>query len=140
VPGAPLESECFQLCHAVSPDGFIAIITLTQTSPQGALALVHALEWLAANGNVAIAALCRELPVRNPPFERLLYGARAVIPDGLLSTHVDNSEDELPGGEPREASPLALLLPPVDGRPHPQSLSVCSSSPMPKDPPNDITA
>ncbi len=122
VPGAPVESEWFQLCHAVNPDGLIAVITLDQTSPQGALALVHALEWLAANGNVAIAALCRELPVRAPPFDRLLYGARVVIPDSLLSTHVDNTEDESPGGEAREASPLALLLPPVDGRPHPQSL------------------
>jgi very-short-patch-repair endonuclease len=121
VAAAAPETEWSQLCHAISPNGLIAVLTV-EMSPQGALAVVHALEWLAANGNTAIAVLCRELPPGEPPFDRLLYNARAVVPDVLLPPHIDNPEDDPSGAEAFEASPVTLLLPPVHGRPHPQSL------------------
>ncbi len=121
VPAAAPETEWSQLCHAVSPNGLIAAVTV-EASLQGALAIVHALEWLAANGNAAIVVLCRDLPPCEPPFDRLLYNARAVAPDLLLPTHIDNLKDNLTGEETCAVPPVALLFPPVYGRPHPQSL------------------
>jgi very-short-patch-repair endonuclease len=121
VPVASLETEWFQLCHAVNPDGLIAVITLEESSPQSALTSVHAFEWLARNANVAIAVLRRELPPREPPFDRLLYGARSVRSDILLPPHVENAGREAPSAEAFDVSSVSLLLPPVHGRPHPQS-------------------
>jgi very-short-patch-repair endonuclease len=118
VPGAAAEIEWSQFCHTIGPSGLITVIPLHEACSQDPWAVVHALEWLAANSDVAIAVLCRELPPHEPPFDRLLYGARVVTPDILLATHVENTDRE----EAFEASPVALLLPSVQGRPHPQSL------------------
>jgi very-short-patch-repair endonuclease len=114
VPDAAADIEWSQLCHAVDPKGLITVVTLPRASLRDALGVVHALEWLAANGNVAIVILCDELPSREPPFDRLLYGARAIVPDVFLPTHVD-------GAQAGDASLVALVLPAVHGRPHPQS-------------------
>jgi very-short-patch-repair endonuclease len=116
VLGAAAEMEWSQLCHAISPNGLIAATTVDQSFPQSAVAAVHALEWLAANGNVAIAVLCRELPSPDPPFDRLLYGARAVRPDDREIEPDNRQAIEV------EASPATLLLPSVHGYPHPMSL------------------
>src|SRR5262249_42502624 len=91
VPGAPAELEWFQLCHAINPNGLIAVVSLEELSPQSALPAVHAFEWLAANANVAIAVLCRELPPHEPPFDRLMYGARSVRPEILVPTQVEKA-------------------------------------------------
>lgn len=121
VPVASLETEWFQLCHAVNPNGLITVVTLEESSPQGALAVVHAFEWLARNGNVAVAVLCRELPPREFPFDRLLYGARSVRPDILLPPHGESDGCESVFARAFEVPSVSLLLPPVYGRPHPQS-------------------
>src|SRR5262249_36824333 len=115
VPKAGPETEWFQLCHAVNPNGLIAAVTLEESSPQSALVVVQAFERLAANGNVALAVLCRELPPNEPPFDRLLYGARSLLP-----TQVENLRREAAGAD--AVSSVSLLLPPVYGRPHPQSV------------------
>jgi very-short-patch-repair endonuclease len=90
-----------------------------ESSPEGALAIVHALEWLASNGNAAVAVLCRELPPPEPPLDRLLYSAVTVAPDALWPTRIKGDQNSAEGFED---SPIALLLPPVYGKPHPQSL------------------
>lgn len=120
--GAP-DIEWPQLCHAVNPNGLIAVVTLDEWPSQSSLAVVHALEWLALNGNVAIAILCRELPPWVPPFDRLLYGAREVTPEALpLAARYDYAEGETDDALATEASPVIILLPSVHGRPHPMSL------------------
>jgi very-short-patch-repair endonuclease len=118
VPGAGAETEWSQFCYTISPSGLIAVVPLDEACSQDPWAVVRALEWLAANSDVAIAVLCRALPPHEPPFDRLLYGARVVTSDILLATHVENADCK----EAIEAPPLALLLPSVQGRPHPQSL------------------
>jgi very-short-patch-repair endonuclease len=120
VPEAPAEMEWSQLCHAVNPNGLIAVVTLEESSPQSALPVVHAFEWLATNGNVAIAVLCRKLPPREPPFDRLMYGAQSVRPEILSPTQVE-AASEVVGSESFDVPSVSLLLPPVHGRPHPQS-------------------
>lgn len=122
VPEAVAETEWFQLCHAVNPNGLIAVATLHESFPQNALPVVHAVEWLAANGNVAIAIICRELPPREPPFDRLLYGARSVTPELILPSHFANTGREASAEALDDASYITLLLPSVHGRPHPQSV------------------
>jgi very-short-patch-repair endonuclease len=121
VPGAAAEIEWSQLCHAVNPNGLIAVVTLEGSSPQSTLPVVRAFEWLAANANVAIAILCRELPPREPPFDRLMYGAQSVRPEILLPTQVENAASEVADEESFDVPSVTLLLPPVHGRPHPQS-------------------
>jgi very-short-patch-repair endonuclease len=124
VPGAAAELEWFQLCHAINPNGLIAVVTLEESSPQSALPAVHAFEWLAANGNVAIAVLCRELPPPEPPFDRLTYGARSVRPEIFSPTQVEKAAPEAADVEAFDlpsVPSVSVLLPPVHGRPHPQS-------------------
>jgi hypothetical protein len=121
VPETAAELEWFQLCHAINPNGLIAVVTLEELSPQSALPAVHAFEWLAAHANVAIAVLCRELPPHEPPFDRLMYGARSVRPEILVPTQVEKAALEAAEMEVFDVPYVSLLLPPVHGRPHPQS-------------------
>jgi very-short-patch-repair endonuclease len=122
MPRSAVEIEWPQLCHAVNPNGLIAVIILDEWPSQSALAVVHALEWLALNGNVAIAILCRELPLQAPPFDRLLYGAREVTSEAFfLPERHDYTEGEIDNAEVIGESPAILLLPSVHGRPHPMS-------------------
>ena len=121
VPGASLEIEWFQLCHAINPNGLVVVLEM-EPSPHGAFAVVYGFEWLAANGNAAIAIPCRELPPSNPPFDRLLYGARRMIPDVLGSEQIGAAKHEPVGSEVVEIPDVMLVLPPVNGRPHPLSL------------------
>jgi hypothetical protein len=116
VPKFGAETEWFQLCHAVNPNGLIAVVTLEDQPPPNGLAVVHAFEWLAEKGNVAMAVLCRELPPREFPFDRLLYGARSLLP-----MYVEDGGHEAADAEALDGSSVSLLLPPVHGRPHPQS-------------------
>ena len=62
VPHTALETEWSQLCHAISPNGVIVVVTLDEIAPQRAWPLVHALEWMATKANVVMAVLCRNLP------------------------------------------------------------------------------
>jgi hypothetical protein len=40
---------------------------------------VHALEWIAQLTHCAVVALFRTLPPHEPPFDRILYGARILV-------------------------------------------------------------
>lgn len=124
LPGVAPALEWPQLCHAVYPNGLITAVALDQPSTTSTVAMVRALEWLAENSNVAIAVLCRELPSLDPPFDRLLYGARIIVPELLLpAVHHDEMETDQDNPEIEgEASPTALVLPSVRGRPHPMSI------------------
>jgi very-short-patch-repair endonuclease len=122
VSGAARETEWNQLSLALNPKGLIVVVPLEDIAPHRAGPLVHALEWLAANANVAIAALCRKLPPPEPPLDRLLFGAWLVSPVADHLVPDDNAHLEsgvLARPEPKLS--VALVLPPVYGRPHPQS-------------------
>lgn len=97
------------------------MVTLEESSPQSALPTIHAFEWLAVKANVAIAVLCRELPSPEPPFDRLMYGARSIKPQTLLPSQVEKTIPEAADMEAFDVHAVSLLLPPVHGRPHPQS-------------------
>jgi very-short-patch-repair endonuclease len=116
------EEEWSQLCYATSPTGLIIIATLDEMAPRRVMPLVHALEWLAAKADVAIGILCRNLPSHEAPFDRLLFRAHLVIASTAHSGRDENAcgETQQPL-ELRQWPSVDLVLPPVYGRPHPQS-------------------
>jgi hypothetical protein len=112
VRNAPAEVEFVQLCAAISPDGLILVTSLdVSASPE---AFVRAVEWMAATADVALIVLTRELPPAAPPFERILFGARA------FATSPDPPPPD-PGALPGVEAPRILARPEVIGRPHPLS-------------------
>jgi very-short-patch-repair endonuclease len=123
VGGVSRDMEWSQLCRAINPNGLISVATIDETSPDKAWPLVHAFEWLGAKGNVAMVILCPNPPPHEPPFDRLLFGARAVVvPIGCPTR--ENRSNGIPASSPElEAEPpfVDLVLPPVYGRPHPLS-------------------
>jgi very-short-patch-repair endonuclease len=121
VPETATEIEWFQLCHAINPNGLIAAVTLEESSTENAYPTVHAFEWLAANANVAMAVLCPELPTLEPPFDRLMYGARSVSPEILVPGQVKKAAREVAEKDGFDAPSVSLFLPSVQGRPHPLS-------------------
>jgi very-short-patch-repair endonuclease len=122
VSGAGRETEWSQLSLAVNPKGLIAVVPLEDIASHRAGPLVHALEWLAANANVAIAALCRKLPAPEPPLDRLLFGALVVSAGADELVRIDDAHLEFGlFARPESKSSVALVLPAVYGRPHPQS-------------------
>jgi very-short-patch-repair endonuclease len=121
--GAARGIEWNQLTLAVNPKGLILVIPLEDLAAHRAWPLVHAVEWLAANANVAVALLSRQPLPPEPPFDRLLFGACVVSAgaDRLVPDDDDapaTSDFPIP---PAPRSPVALVLPAVYGRPHPQS-------------------
>jgi very-short-patch-repair endonuclease len=121
VPVAPAETEWSQLCRVISPRGLIGVVTLEEMAPHLTWPFVHALEWLAAKGNVAIVVLCRNLPPREAPFDHLLFGARVLTPSPNPANSPETWGGEArPDFEPKRPS-AELILPPVNGRPHPLS-------------------
>jgi very-short-patch-repair endonuclease len=122
VPAAAPETEWQQLCHAISPAGLIVIVPLEAPSPDQGWPCVHALEWLAAKGNVAMTVVCRDLPPRAPPFDRLLYGACVMTgPEGEPAQSGIPSRDDRDEDRPADPDRPEIVLPPVFGRPHPLS-------------------
>jgi very-short-patch-repair endonuclease len=75
---------------------------------------VHALEWIANHSDGAVFALFPELPPNEPPFDRMLYGARRVMAE--VGAQPDMIELDANG----TALPEAWLAP-WRGLPHPLS-------------------
>ncbi len=69
------------LCRAVDPQGMAVVAEVDPASPIRARAMVDALEWCAARGAPTVALLSHR-PGAAPPYDRLLYGARALLPEG----------------------------------------------------------
>lgn len=112
VRNAGREIEFGQLCDAISPAGLVLVTSLDATvSPE---AFVRAVEWMTATANVALIVLADELPPTGPPYERILFGARA------LAKPLDPAPRNF-GAMSAIEGPRVLAKPEVVGRPHPLS-------------------
>jgi hypothetical protein len=112
VRNASPDVEFAQLCAAISPAGLVLVTSLDVTaSPE---AFIRAVEWMATTKEVALIVLTRELPPAAPPYERILFGARA------FATPPDLAPRD-PGGFSGIEATRILAQPEVFGRPHPLS-------------------
>jgi hypothetical protein len=104
--------ELAQLALAISSCGLVIVADANEATRTGsnAAAIVHALEWIAQHSQGAVVALFPELPRNEPPFDRILYGARQVMPV------VSRSELDATGGADHES-----WIAPWCGLPHPLS-------------------
>lgn len=69
-----------QLALAISRYGLVLIIDVEQAcQDSNPAAIVRALEWIAELTRCAVVALFRALPPHEPPFDRILYGARVLV-------------------------------------------------------------
>lgn len=107
IKSMPLSTELDQLTKAIAPEGLVLVVSLLSKSVDAhAEAFVHALECIAKT--CGVVALIDELPVNEPPFDRILYGARVVSPEMALG--------------PTEPKPFVdLWIAPWRGMPHPLS-------------------
>jgi hypothetical protein len=107
--------ELAQLSLAISRDGLVLVLDVSGAEgAPGAVALPHALEWIAQHSRAGVIALFPEVPPLDSPFDRILYGARRVVAD---------AEPEASGfaPNPREGNETGNWLVPWRGLPHPFS-------------------
>jgi very-short-patch-repair endonuclease len=83
--------EIAQLALAIGRFGLVFVADIEAAGrDSNAAATVHALEWIAQHMNGAVVALFPELPPNEPPFDRILYGARTVAaPETIEPAVVD---------------------------------------------------
>jgi hypothetical protein len=81
VSGTLAAIELASLALAISRCGLVLVTDVGEPDRTGSdpAALVHALEWIASHSNGAVVALFAQLPPNEPPFDRILYGARHVM-------------------------------------------------------------
>jgi very-short-patch-repair endonuclease len=80
VSGTPAAIELAQLSLAINRSGLVLVADLSATrAGANAAATVHALEWIAQHSHGGVVALFPELPPNEPPFDRILHGARRVM-------------------------------------------------------------
>ncbi|WP_237477657.1 endonuclease domain-containing protein [Lichenibacterium dinghuense] len=72
-------TEFAGLRGAVDPRGLAVVAEVDPASARRARGTVEALEWCAARGAPTVALLPHR-PAPEPPYDRLLYGARALLP------------------------------------------------------------
>ena len=78
----PPAVEVAQLALAISRHGLVLIIDAEKAcADSNPPAIVRALEWIAELTRCAVVALFRTLPPHEPPFDRILYGARVLLLD-----------------------------------------------------------
>lgn len=70
--------ELAQLVLAVAPSGLVLVTELDPAAPDRAAPVIEALEWCRRHGT-AVAALFPSAPPPVPPYDRVLYGAHAVL-------------------------------------------------------------
>ncbi|MGD0763840.1 MAG: DUF559 domain-containing protein [Roseiarcus sp.] len=107
--------ELAQLTRAISRSGLVLVadVSVACEGPNPA-AMVRALEWIAQHSRGAVVALFAELPPNEPPFDRILYGARRVTAaDGVESGTVEPDAAGI--------ADAALWIAPWRGLPHPLS-------------------
>jgi hypothetical protein len=109
VPDSAMVTELQQLCIAINRGGLV-LITELGASEAETVALVHALEWMTRNAQVAVVVLLETLPEGPSPYDRILYGARSIkLPEGAgWSTPAYNFT-------------APAWLAPIQGMPHPLS-------------------
>ena len=113
---AAREVEFAQLCYAISPKGLILAAPFDPDAEPHAF--IRAMEWMAATAGATILILAPTAPPVDPPFDRLLFGARTVA----LSQRRGRCASEAIAPPPSaDENPTLLAAPPVIGRPHPLS-------------------
>jgi very-short-patch-repair endonuclease len=107
--------ELAQLALAISRSGLVLVAEMEDArNGPNPPAVVHALEWIAQHSGGAVIALFPRLPPKEPPFDRILYGAR------LVAKEVD-VEPCASGVDATAASGARYWLAPWRGLPHPLS-------------------
>lgn len=116
VSDAPAATEVAQLALAIRRSGLVLVADVGAAVHMGPnpAAVVHALEWIARHSHSTVVALFPDLPQNEPPFDRILYGARRVVSD----TGADPSMIEPEATEIAHAEPW---IAPWRGSPHPLS-------------------
>jgi very-short-patch-repair endonuclease len=116
VSGALPATELTQLALAISGSGLILLADADAAvrAASNSAAIVHALEWIAQHSHAAVVTLFAELPPNEPPFDRILFGARRVT----TQVHPEPRAGELATTRAEEAGPW---IAPWRGRPHPLS-------------------
>jgi len=109
VSDTALVTELQQLCIAINRGGLV-LITKSGGSRAETVALVHALEWMTRNSQIAVVVLLETLPEGPSPYDRILYGARSI----KLS---DGARSKTPAHDFTEPAWLTPIL----GMPHPLS-------------------
>jgi very-short-patch-repair endonuclease len=103
--------ELAQLALAIGGYGLVLATEFEETSARSnPTAFVHALEWIAGHARCAVIALFPVLPPHEPPFDRILFGARVV-------TEAD--QDRIADVAPERTAEIWLA--PWLGSPHPLS-------------------
>jgi hypothetical protein len=86
----PPSVEVAQLALAVSRYGLVLVVDAEEAcSHSNSAAVINALEWIAQITQCAVVALFRALPPHQPPFDRILYGARVLQ---VREAEVENAE------------------------------------------------
>jgi very-short-patch-repair endonuclease len=107
ITSIPVSTEFEQLAKVIAPDGLVlALSQASENIKAHAEAFVHAVEWIAKT--CGVVALFERLPANEPPFDRILYGARVVSPDQAFEATDPTSSDD-------------LWIEPWRGMPHPLS-------------------
>ncbi|WP_167532055.1 endonuclease domain-containing protein [Rhodopseudomonas palustris] len=106
--------ELAQLALAISRHGLVLVVDGDEACQRSSpAAVVYALEWIAQHADCAVVALFSQLPAREPPFDRILYGARTLLAEQI------EPEAEAPRAEACAESEIWLA--PWLGSPHPLS-------------------
>jgi very-short-patch-repair endonuclease len=109
----PSAVEIAQLALAVSRYGLVLVVNAEEACDQSNPgAVIHALEWTAQLTQCAVVTLFRGLPPHQPPFDRILYGAR------VLQVNKEESDG---AGESLVTPVEELWLAPWLGSAHPLS-------------------
>jgi hypothetical protein len=111
VDGTPLEIEFSNLSHAISHAGLVLVADVATQAAFNPAAVVRVLEWIAHAGRGAVIALFRDLPASEPPFDRILFGARQVIAEtgeSLLDADTVGDDEQEPWIAPWRGSPHPL--------------------------------
>jgi very-short-patch-repair endonuclease len=102
--------EVAQLALAIGGSGFVLVVDMGGGTGSHSAVTVHGLEWIAAHAPCGVIALFREVPRSEPPFDRILYGARQVVAAEPGDAHRD-----------AERATAPLWIAPWRGSPHPLS-------------------
>jgi very-short-patch-repair endonuclease len=72
--------ELTQLVLAIGGHGIVLVVDAEDAGAESnPAAFVHGLEWIAQHAHCAVVALFPMLPPHQPPFDRILYGARVLL-------------------------------------------------------------
>lgn len=110
------EVEFAQLCYVLSPKGLILAAPFDPNAAPHAL--IRAMEWMAATTDAAILLLAPAAPPADPPFDRLLFGAKTLAPS---QWRAGSAGETIAAAPSDEENPALLAAPQVLGRPHPLS-------------------